>query len=137
MRQFQLKPCQTSYKNKGQAKQQAVIFHFTGKLEKADNRKHQTETDFFNLEIKSEKASLGIEKTIDEYIGKCKAEFFLYVCNDCKTTFLMTRKEFKSFFRQFGTKDRDSKKNGGKEKLRLKKESKKMRAWLKDHAFYF
>lgn len=72
-------------------------------------------------------------ETFDEiwnlYESKVHSNTFAYVTEDF-TCYLMNLAEFKKFVYAFGYLDRDSIKNGGKYKIRCRKESKKMLAWL-------
>ena len=52
-----------------------------------------------------------------------------YVTEDY-TVYMMNMAEFEKFLRAFGKTERESEKNGGQMKIRCRKESKKMLAWL-------
>ena len=72
-------------------------------------------------------------ETFDEiwnlFERKTHSNTFAYITEDF-TCYLMNLAEFKKFVYTFGYIDRDSKKNGGKCKIRGRKESQKMRDWL-------
>ena len=53
-----------------------------------------------------------------------------YITEDY-TVYMMNMGEFEKFLRTFGRTERESEKNGGAMKIRCRKESKKMRDWLK------
>ena len=126
--------------NRGERAENSVSLAFTGKEHKKDSVRFDKGSDIEELKmsVKSNHATLvsgGILKAtekqamINEYLDRDASDKFAYVCDD-GMTYIMNKDEFEKFINEFVTLDRDSKKNGGQIKLRLKAESSKMRAWL-------
>ena len=67
------------------------------------------------------------------YAANVHSNTFAYVTADF-TAYMMNLDEFKSFVYAFCRLERESEKNGGAYKIRCRKESKKMLAWLADMA---
>ena len=67
------------------------------------------------------------------YASRVHSDTFAYVTED-GTTYEMNLNEFKEMVYTFGKLERESAKNGGAFKIRAKKESNKMRAWLEARA---
>lgn len=65
------------------------------------------------------------------YESKVHSDTFAYITSDYKC-FEMNINEFKEFVFTFGRLERESKKNGGRIKIKCLKESKKMVKWLSD-----
>lgn len=69
----------------------------------------------------------------DLYVSRVHSDRFVYVTNNW-TAYIMDLAEFGEFIHEFGRCERESAKNGGAVKIRLRKESSKMLAWLESHA---
>ena len=67
------------------------------------------------------------------YESRVHSDTFAYITEDFKV-YEMTLSEFKRFVYAFGRTERESEKNGGAMKIRLRKESGKMLRWLADEA---
>ena len=128
MRVLQFKMIHSSYKNSGQWKEQIARYNLTGKMLKADNIKATVKADCFNIQFKSSKATI-CKGTDIQAVKEEVAEQFCYITNDLKGYF-MDITEYIEFLESFSYITRDSKKNGGKQKIRLKAESKKLIKWL-------
>ena len=63
------------------------------------------------------------------YESRVHSDHFAYVTSEYEV-YMMNIAEFKSFIYMFGALERESQKNGGKVKIKCRKESKKMLAWL-------
>lgn len=63
------------------------------------------------------------------YARKTASNLWAYVTKDF-TAYYMDKGEFEAFIRKFGRVERESEKNGGAMKIRLRKESAKMLAYL-------
>lgn len=118
------------YKNAGQHAEQAFRFTMTGTLFKADNLPHTLGGDCGNIQIKSARATVCKGTDLDAYLAIDGAERYAYITEDFQTAYIMSREEYREFVKAFGTVTRESTKNGGAEKIRLKHESKEMREWL-------
>lgn len=130
MTTINLKTIDRMYKNNGQHAEQTARFTLTGKIEKADNRPHNLGGDIGNLQVKSARATVCTGTDLTEYLDRDGATAWGYVTEDFKTMYIMNRKEYEKFVKTFGTVTRESQKNGGNTKIRLKHESKEMREWF-------
>ena len=125
-----LKPLKRTYKNNGQHAEQVVRYNLLGTIEKADNTPYYKSGDINDLQIKSAKATICKGLDLLEHLAKDKATSYGYVIKDFSKMFVMNRKEYIEFVTIFGTVTRESAKNGGAEKIRLKSESRAMIEWL-------
>ena len=125
-----LKPLNRTYKNNGQHAEQVVRYNLLGTIEKADNTPYYKSGDINELQIKSAKATICKGLDLLEHLKKDKATSYGYVIKDFSKMFVMNRKEYIEFVTIFGTVTRESAKNGGAEKIRLKSESRAMIEWL-------
>lgn len=110
--------CPDGY-NRGEQVEWRVGYELTGKPSERNNKPATTGGDVLGWQVKSPKASLAKEDNCDGYIFGFAEESFYYE---------MTAEEFEEFVNEFSYIDRDSK--SGKEKIRIKNDSKKMRNWL-------
>lgn len=121
------------YKNSGQHAEQLVKYNLLGTIEKADNTPYYKAGDCGSLQIKSARATICKGTDLLKHLEKDKATEYGYVTADFSIMYVMNRKEYIEFVATFGTITRDSQKNGGAEKIRLKSESKAMREWLENN----
>lgn len=117
------------YKNNGQNAEQWVRFTLTGKVEKADNIAHNLGTDCLNYQIKSARATVCKGTNLIAYIEEEIATEFIYATQN-GLAYIMNKTEYLEFVTEFGTVTRESEKNGGTEKIRLKSESVALLAYL-------
>lgn len=75
----------------------------------------------------------SFESIWELYAERVHSDRFVYVTN-AWTAYVMNLSEFSEFVHAFGRCERESSKNGGAVKIRFRKESSKMVAWLKDRA---
>ena len=115
--------------NNGQRLEFIARYNLTGKTEKADNRKAEKATDCLHYQIKSARATICKGKDIAEHIASERATEFIYITKTL-TAYIMSKAEYLAFCEEFGTITRESGKNGGAEKTRLKTESAEMLKWL-------
>lgn len=132
MRTIELKKIERFYRNNGQEAERIARFTLTGKLEKADNLAHNLASDCLNIQIKSARATVCKGTNLEKYLKEDASSFFGYVVSDFSKMYLMNKTEYKSFVKTFGTITRESGKNGGSEKIRLKHESKEMIEWFRE-----
>lgn len=118
-----------NYKNLGQNAEQSVRFHFTGEILKADNIRFDKGTDVLNFQIKSAKATICKGTDLEKYLDLDASTAYIYATKN-GTAYIMSRTEYTAFVKAFSYVTRESEKNGGAEKIRLRDESKKMLAWL-------
>ena len=122
-----------NYKNHGQNAEQSVRFELTGEIAKADNVRHDLGSDCLNYQIKSARATVCKGTNLKAYLDIDASTAYIYADND-GIAWVMDRNEYESFCNAFATITKESSKNGGNEKLRLKSESKEMKEWLRQRA---
>lgn len=121
-----------NYTNHGQNAEQSIRFTLTGKIEKADNIAHDKGADCLNYQIKSARATVCKGTDLKAYLDRDASTAYIYASNN-GTAYIMSREEYESFVNAFGTITRESNKNGGAEKIRLKHETSAMVEWLESH----
>lgn len=134
MTSVSLKTITRQYKNNGQHAEQIARYTLTGKIEKADNKPFTAGGDCGDIQIKSARATVCKGRNIQAHLAIDGANRYGYVVNDFNTMYLMNKTEYAEFVKAFATVTRESEKNGGTEKLRLKHETKEMLEWLKARA---
>lgn len=120
------------YANNGQEAERVFRYTYTGKFEKADNIKHTDGADCDDIQIKGARATVCKGRSIEQYLENDKANRFAYVVKDMSIAYIMSKALYIQFVHLFSTLTRESSKNGGAEKLRLKSESKAMLQWLNE-----
>ena len=70
------------------------------------------------------------EGIIEEFFDRTASELFAYVLEDFSTAYVMNKREFSEFCREFSGMSRESSKNGGKAKVQFYKENDRTRMWL-------
>lgn len=123
-----------TYKNNGQHAEQVVRYTLTGETGRADNKPYTECGDVLDIQVKSARATVCYGTDIQAHIELDAATSYAYVTKDFHTMYIMTPSEWKTFVDTFSTVTRDSKKRGGRIKLRLRDETSKMLAYLKAHA---
>lgn len=122
------------YANNGQEAERVFRYTYTGELTRADNIKHTNGADCEDIQIKSARASVCKGTDIEAYLEADAARRFAYVIKDFTRAYIMDRITYIAFVKAFGTITRESEKNGGATKIRLKSESKAMLEWLSERA---
>lgn len=133
MTTIELKPIERQYANNGQHAEQVLRFTLTGEILKADNKPAEQGGDIFDIQIKSARATICKGTDLDAYLALDAAQRYAYVGSDFKIAYLMSKQEWREFCKEFGTVTRESAKNGGLAKIRLKSESSAMMNWLSTH----
>ena len=118
-----------NYKNQGQNAEQSIRFALTGTICKADNIAHDKGSDCLHYQIKSARATVCKGTDLKAYLDTDASTEYIYATTE-GTAYIMSRKEYERFIETFGTVTRESKSNGGAEKIRLKHETTTMREWL-------
>jgi hypothetical protein len=129
-----LLPIAPFYKIAGQQAERAYRYTVTGRLEKADNLPHTAGGDCEGVQVKSARATVCKGLDLEAYLNEDGAKAYAYVIKDFSKAYVMTRALYVEFIKAFGTVDRESDKNGGGVKIRLKHESKAMLEWLRARA---
>ena len=122
-----------NYVNNGQDIEQSIRFELTGEIAKADNLAHHLGGDCLNFQIKSARASVCKGTDLLAYLAVDGATAYIYATAD-GIAYVMTRTEYIAFVERFGTVTRESTRNGGAEKIRLKSESTALLAYLAERA---
>lgn len=134
-------------KNKGDAREWALCNYYGAERAKHDSKAYNVASDLEiggkKISIKASHATLmngtmchGLQ-TFDEiwelYKANTHSNTFAYITVDF-VVYEMNINEFESFIYAFGYVEKDSEKNGGYMKIRLRAESKKMLAYLDQRA---
>lgn len=130
MKKINLKEIERVYKNNGQHAEQVARYTLTGEIVKADNKPFTAGADVADIQIKSNRATVCKGTDISKHLAADKANRYGYVTEDFRTMVLMDKDEYKAFIETFTVEERDSRKNGGGLKLRLRRENDTMREWL-------
>ena len=101
-----------------------------GEICKADNKPFTAGGDCGDIQIKSARATICRGTDIKAHIAMDAANRYGYVTADFSIMYLMNADEWFEFASLFGTITRESRKNGGTVKMRLKAENKAMIEWL-------
>jgi hypothetical protein len=123
----------SDYRNNGQASQQLFAYTLTGERQKADNIPHDKGADVLHYQVKSARATVCKGTDIRAYLLTDKATEYAYVAKNGKA-YIMNRIEYIEFVEVFGTVTRESSRNGGATKIRLKSESVALLAYLEERA---
>ena len=121
-----------NYKNHGQDAEQSVRFTLTGEILKADSLRYDLGADCLNYQIKSARATVCKGDNLEAYLNLDASTAYIYADNN-GTAWVMSKEEYTLFCKEFVTATHESPANGGGAKLRLKSESSKMMAWLREH----
>lgn len=116
-----------NYPNNGQHFEQTYRFNKTGKICKADNIKG---ADYEDIQIKSARATICKGTDLKNHIKNDVANRYVYITKNL-VAYEMNKAEYLEFCEKFTAVTRDSAKNGGGIKMRLKSESKEMLEWLR------
>lgn len=130
MTTIKLATIERTYKNNGQHAEQVVRYTLTGEICKADNKPAELGGDCGDLQIKSARATVCKGTNLVEYLEHDGANRYGYVTKDFECMYEMTKMEYIEFCTMFATVTRESSRNGGAEKLRLKDETRAMLEWL-------
>lgn len=118
------------YPNNGQHFEQTYRFNKSGKICKADNRPG---ADYEDIQIKSARATICKGTDLKSHIENDVARRYVYITKSL-IAYEMNKAEYLEFTMIFATVTRESQKNGGALKMRLKSESREMIEWLKAKA---
>ena len=120
-----------NYKNFGQHAEQVLAYTLTGEIRKADKVPFYMGSDIpeYEMSVKSSKFSLmnGNACESQTFEGICE-EFFAKVVS--MVVYIMNIEQFRQFVYLFCGLERESQKNGGRYKVKMRAESKKTLAWL-------
>ena len=131
--------------NRGERAEKAVYDYYGQQYERTNTaytRDGDITINGIAYQVKSGGASISIGKTaetldfqglLDRYIKTSAAKRYIYVTDDL-VGYILTKTVFKRFVESFGYYTHDSAKNGGRAKIRLRRDSKRMREWLENHS---
>lgn len=133
------------YRNNGQKLEQSVRYALTGAIVKADNIPATIASDCNGYQIKSARATIASNcgtkepantankraQIIAGWLVHDVARAYIYATAD-GTAYVMDVDEYLTFTANFSTVTRDSSKNGGRYKIRLRYETVTMREWLEN-----
>lgn len=122
-----------NYANHGQNAEQSIRKVLTGETAKADNIPHDKGADCLGYQIKSARATVCKGTDIRAYLATDYATEYIYGTND-GIAYIMSRSEYIEFVEMFGTVTKESSRNGGAEKIRLKSESVALLNYLEKRA---
>lgn len=131
---IELKELPRQYKNSGQHAEQVACYTLTGEVRKADNKPFTAGGDCGDIQIKSARATICRGTDIKAHIAIDGAKRYGYVNSSFTVMYLMNADEWLEFASLFGTVTRESQKNGGAVKMRLKAEGREMTEWLRARA---
>lgn len=123
----------STLKNSGQRVEQDIRFTLTGEMVKPDNIPATVAGDCLGYQIKSARATICKGTDIAEHLKQDAATAYIYGTLEGKG-YIMSRTEYFEFATTFATVTRDSEKNGGAVKTRLKSESRALLRWLEERA---
>lgn len=130
----------STYKNNGLRSEQDYIYTVSGQVVPHDSGRYDMGSDYGTKQIKSDGASLAsgnlfsmdtFDEILAEYLAKSHSDSYVYVART-DWAYEMDAELFEIFVRTFGSLQKESAKNGGKSKIRLRHESKKMLNWLEE-----
>ena len=128
------------YKNNGMHLEQSLAYTLTGKIRKHDRVAYDKSSDIpeYDMSVKSAKFTLmsgsickaqDFEGIIEEYFANTASKRIAYVTQDMNA-YIMDMVEFNEFLHLFAFLERESSQNGGRYKVKMRSESKKVIAWL-------
>lgn len=133
MYKINLEPLQRTYKNNGQHAEQVFRFTLSGEVIKADNKPATECGDYLDIQIKTAKATVCKGTDLTLYLSLDAAKRYAYITKDFSIAYVMDKKLWQEFCATFGYATKESEKNGGREKIRLYDESRRMVEWLESH----
>lgn len=121
------------YNNNGQQVEVDLSYTLTGKPQKVSNEKGGA--DVLTYQVKSFRATVCHGHDLNNILTEYKdAEAFAFCDRNEATWYEMTKAEFIEFVRLFAEYTYDSKKNGGRCKVRLNRRIKEQKAYLRAKA---
>lgn len=135
-----LAPMTRTYRNNGMHCEQWLTYTLTGETRNHDHLRFDrgSDIDEMKISVKSARATLcsgnaltaeTFDGQLTEFFTRVKSETFAFVSR-AGIAYMMNPSEFYDFVQTFGKWTRDSQKNGGKYKIRLTDETRKMKEWF-------
>lgn len=140
MKKIYVTEIERKYNIFGQHAEQALAYTLTGEMRTHDHVPYTKGSDIpeFKMSVKSAKFTLmsgnlceaqDFNGIVEEFFHKTASESFAYVTQNFEC-FIMNAKEFRNFICQFCGLSKESTKNGGRFKVQMRSESKKVLEWL-------
>lgn len=140
MKKIEMATIERRYANFGNHAEQTLAFTLTGEIRNHDHLAYTAGSDIpeYHMSVKSEKFTLmsgnlcesqEFDGIVEEFFTKTASKCFAYVTQEMKC-FVMNADEFRCFVCQFCGLSRESTKNGGRLKVQMRSESKKVLSWL-------
>ena len=140
MKKIEIATIERHYANFGMHAEQALAYTLTGEIRRHDHVSFTAGSDIpeFHMSVKSAKFSLmngnlceaqDFDGIVEEFFAKTASKCFAYVTQEMGC-FVMDANEFRCFVCQFCGLSRESTKNGGRCKVQMRSESKKVLEWL-------
>ena len=131
-----------TYANFGNHAEQALAYTLTGEIRKHDKVPYDKDSDIpeYHMSVKSEKFSLmsgnlceseDFEEIISQYMARTASKCVAYV-SQAMVAYVMNMVEFNEFLHRFCGLERESSKNGGRIKVKMRSESKQVLRWLEE-----
>ena len=139
MTTIQLVQIDRTYKNHGQHCEQLLAYNLTGEIRTHDSKRFDKASDIpeFDCSVKSEGFTLSQklvnttkETQIEEFFNRSVSKQYAYVTADYQTAVIMDKAEFKTFLILFCSMTKASQKCGGMPVLKMRSESRAVRAYL-------
>ena len=138
MTYINLTQIERTYKNHGQHCEQMLAYTITGEIRKHDSKRFDVDSDIPEIKcsVKSARFTLSQrangetkEEQIDDFFARSASKRYAYVTKDYKAV-MMEKEEFKEFLIRFCSITTASQKCGGMKVLKMRSESKAVRAYL-------
>ena len=140
MKMIKVVEIERKYKNFGQHAEQALAYTLTGQLRTHDHVSFMNGSDIpeYEMSVKSAKFSLmngnlcesqEFDGIVEEFFAKTASKCFAYVTQQMEC-YVMDANEFRQFINLFCGVARESTKNGGRRKVQMRSESKRVIEWL-------
>lgn len=131
-----------TYSNFGTHAEQALAYTLTGEIRKHDRVPYDKDSDIpeYHMSVKSSGFSLmsgnlceseDFEEIINQYMTRVASKCVAYV-SQAMVAYVMNMVEFNEFLHKFCGLERESSKNGGHAKVKMRKESQKVIRWLEE-----
>ena len=138
MTYINLTQIERTYKNHGQHCEQMLAYTITGEIRKHDSKRFDVDSDIPEIKcsVKSARFTLSQrvngetkEEQIADFFARSASERYAYVTKDYKAV-MMEKEEFKEFLIRFCSITTASQKCGGMKVLKMRSESRAVRAYL-------
>jgi hypothetical protein len=139
MTYINLTQIERTYKIRGQHCEQLLAYNITGEIRTHDSKRFDKASDIPEIDcsVKSEGFTLSQrlvgetkEEQIADFFNRSVSKVYAYVTKDFQTAVMMDKAEFEYFLREFCSMTRASQKCGGMKVLKMRSESKAVRAYL-------